>query len=275
MSTDFLRKHYETYAVQHASSNSVLANAIQTSRFALDKRQAINNYTPAYAAALLLHPSYREAYINKQWPMSWRAPAIAAASTLWTTQYKNKIKAVQAVSSEEESNKLVQWQASLRHTSLVHIAEEFVHFTKSLPVLIDDALQWWLEPTHQLNYPNLAQMAIDILSINPMSAESERVFSGCRRTLSWNRASLSATNLGYIECLKTWQKNLCFETVDLPVEEGDEVAKEEQDEQDEQEEQGDYVDRQGDPSEGQGHSDDDDEVGIGIVPLDNLYGMLY
>ena len=135
-----------------------------------------------------------------------------------------------------------------------------------MPVLIDDAIQWWLEPTQQLNYPNLAQMAIDILSINPMSAESERVFSGCRRTLSWDRASLSATNLGYIECLKNWQKNLCFERVDLPVEEEEEAAKEEQDEE---EEQGDHVDRQGDPSEGQGRSDDDDEVGIGIIPLDN------
>ena len=29
------------------------------------------------------------------------------------------------------------------------------------------------------------------------------------------------------------------------------------------------MDRQGDPSEGQGRSDDDDEVGIGIIPLDN------
>jgi hypothetical protein len=108
----------------------------------------------------------------------------------------------------------------LRYTSLVHIPEEFVHFTKSMPVLIDDAIQWWLEPTQQLNYPNLAQMAIDILSINPMSAESERVFSGCRTTLSWDRVSLSATNLCYIECLKNWQKNLCSERVDLPVEEG-------------------------------------------------------
>jgi hypothetical protein len=87
-------------------------------------------------------------------------------------------------SKEEESNKLAQWQASLRHTSLVHIAKEFVHFTKSPPVLVDDAIQWWLKQTQQQIYPNLAQMAIDVLSINPMSAELERVFSGYRRTLS-------------------------------------------------------------------------------------------
>ena len=147
----------------------------------------------------------------------------------------------------------------MRHISSVHIPEEFVHFTKSMPVLIDDAIQWWLEPTQQLNYPNLAQMAIDILSINPMSAESERVFSGCRRTLSWDRARLSAANLGYIECLKNWQKNLCLEEVDLPIDEGEEDGKENQEDHE----------GQGDTLEGQGHGDDDDGVGIGIIPLDN------
>jgi hypothetical protein len=105
---DFLRKHYDKYAAEHASSNPVLAAAIRTSRFALDKWQLINSYTPAYAAALLLYPTYREAYINKQWPQSWRTLAITAVRALWNDKYKNKIEAVQAVSSskEEESNKL-------------------------------------------------------------------------------------------------------------------------------------------------------------------------
>ncbi|KAH0281937.1 hypothetical protein KCU62_g9977, partial [Aureobasidium sp. EXF-3399] len=95
-----------------------------------------------------------------------------------------------------------------------------------------------------------------------MSAESERVFSGCRRTLSWDRACLSAANLGYIECLKNWQKNLCLEEVNLPIDEGEEDGKENQEDQEDQEGQGDTL-------EGQGHCDDDDGVGIGIIPLDN------
>ena len=65
ISMDFLRKHYEKSATEYATSNPVLAAAIHTSRFALDKWQAINSYTPTYAATLLLHLTYREAYINK------------------------------------------------------------------------------------------------------------------------------------------------------------------------------------------------------------------
>ena len=62
---DFLRKHYEKSITKYATSNLVLAAAIYTSRFALDKWQAINSYTPTYAATLLLYLTYREAYINK------------------------------------------------------------------------------------------------------------------------------------------------------------------------------------------------------------------
>jgi hypothetical protein len=32
---------------------------------------------------------------------------------------------------------------------------------------------------------------------------------------------------------------------------------------------------QGTDQEGQGHSDDDDECGIDIIPLDNWHGMLH
>lgn len=47
-------------------------------------------------------------------------------------------------------------------------------------------------------------MAIDIFSIPPMSAEAERVFSGARRTISWERATLGAITVEITECLKHW-----------------------------------------------------------------------
>ena len=54
----------------------------------------------------------------------------------------------------------------------------------------DSALKWWLEQRQQHAYPDLSRLAIDIFSIPPMSAEAERVFSGARRTISWERAKL-------------------------------------------------------------------------------------
>jgi hypothetical protein len=46
------------------------------------------------------------------------------------------------------------------------------------------ALAWWCQDTQRQRWPRLSLMAIDILSIPPMSDELERVFSGARRTVS-------------------------------------------------------------------------------------------
>jgi hypothetical protein len=65
-------------------------------------------------------------------------------------------------------------------------------------------LEYWLEPTQRKTYPELSLMAITIFSIPAMSAEVERVFSGSRRTISWDRTRLSVKRLEMLECLKHW-----------------------------------------------------------------------
>jgi len=37
-----------------------------------------------------------------------------------------------------------------------------------------------------------------------MSAEAKQVFSGARRTVSWERISLGSTSIEHTECLKSW-----------------------------------------------------------------------
>ena len=55
-------------------------------------------------------------------------------------------------------------------------------------------------------------MAIDILSIPPMSDELERVFSGARRIVSWDRGQLEVETIEIRECLKHWKKNGILDT---------------------------------------------------------------
>jgi hypothetical protein len=45
-------------------------------------------------------------------------------------------------------------------------------------------------------------MAIDILSIPLMSDELERVFSGARRIVTWDRGQIEAETIELRECLK-------------------------------------------------------------------------
>jgi hypothetical protein len=60
-------------------------------------------------------------------------------------------------------------------------------------------------------------MAIDILSIPPMSDEAERVFSGVRRSISWDRARLGSSITELLELISSWIKNGLIGKVAAPL----------------------------------------------------------
>jgi hAT family C-terminal dimerisation region len=67
---------------------------------------------------------------------------------------------------------------------------------------ISTIIQWWYQQRHA--WPMLAKFAIEILSIAAMSDDVERVFSGARRTVSWERAKLGIDKIEAVECLDSW-----------------------------------------------------------------------
>jgi hypothetical protein len=89
------------------------------------------------------------------------------------------------------------------------LLDEFERFIAAAPDNLDfttkSVIQWWIQPSQQEAYPLLSQHALDVLSAPSMSAESERVFSGARRTVSWSRSQLSTPIIEALECLKHWQ----------------------------------------------------------------------
>ncbi|XP_044718714.1 Ribonuclease H-like protein [Hirsutella rhossiliensis] len=104
--------------------------------------------------------------------------------------------------------------------------DEYKSFTAEPPVAIDcSPLAWWLREEQQQRYPCLSKMAVDILSIPAMSAEPERVFSGARRTISWDRCRLGSHAIERGECMKSWIKSGI--TQGIPVDLAGEEEKEE------------------------------------------------
>ena len=91
-------------------------------------------------------------------------------------------------------------------STISQIGDELDPFIDGNPVLPGEretSLSWWLEEVQRRTYPNLSRFAIHILSIPAMSmsAEPERVFSRCRRTITWQRI-WKVVEEG--ECLKSW-----------------------------------------------------------------------
>jgi hypothetical protein len=50
-------------------------------------------------------------------------------------------------------------------------------------------------------------MTINILSISPISDKPERVFSGARRTVTWDKGQIEAETIELRECLKHWKRS--------------------------------------------------------------------
>ncbi len=171
-----------------------------------------------YAAALILDPSCRTRYIEINWQKSWVKPTLINVKKLWEV-YRENIPAitslVQSLSLGKMSKETLELDTfdqiaqSLRKVTRPASGDEYEDYNSQEPYDpgTSGAYNWWCQDTQRQRWPRLSQMAIDILSIPAMSAEPERVFSGARRTVSWERGQLEPKTLEMVECLKHWKRS--------------------------------------------------------------------
>lgn len=189
-----------------------MVHCIDMGWFVLNKYYALSDQTPVYAAALLLDPSKRRKYIERNWRVSWQAPAIAAAQKLWLDEYKTAAipeslwVPPDVPSSRRQRNELDELLSDIAVTGpIVDDADDFETFVNAPPTRITGSpLEWWLHRDQRKAYPRLSRMAIDLLSIPPESSDVESHFSSARRTLSWDRESMTCENLAKVECVGNW-----------------------------------------------------------------------
>jgi len=182
---------------------------------------------PAYGASLLLHPSRRKEYIEKNWKPSWQNKVLKSVKKLWREEYgQREVQLISAQSSpgrtvEPDEFDLIEQELDvIAHRSMGK--DEFDAFINAEPILIKgSALNWWLAEPQRRTYPHLSQMAINLLSVPAMSAEAERVFSGARRQIPWSRAQLGAKMIEQLECLKHWITKEVLSNVKIEVSNSD------------------------------------------------------
>ena len=216
---DSLLVHYEREKEHYSSQqyyDARMLRSIEMGWFILDKYYSMTGDVPAYAAALLLDPSRRTAYLKKNWPRAWLQPAIRAASTIWEDEFKIQLSKASPRgfesmppplrSSKPRSAILESIMRDMEvTTSDAGDEDDFMTFINAPTFRIDcTPLEWWCRKEQYDRYPRLSKMAISILSIPAESSEPERTFSGARRTCSWDRLSLSCMNIERIECISSW-----------------------------------------------------------------------
>ena len=155
---------------------------------------------------MVLVPSQKWTWIEDNWAPDWIMTAKASVQDLWDSQYKPAYQpvVVPSIQHVEEKTEHQIWLEQKRRQP--PIIDEYIKYCQASITPEYDSKAWWMEPAQRATYPNLAIMALDLLSIPAMSAEPERLFSGAGVTITERRNRLGAESIEALECLKSWYK---------------------------------------------------------------------
>jgi hypothetical protein len=190
------------------SSHTEISTSINLAWSKLDEYYKKLDDSPAYAAALILHPQYRLDYFKESWKKHLKKyldPMKRSVRKLYDDNYLAIAKATQEVipitESKEEDFFALYMERQLPSTVIDEYADytEGRRFTKPTSVLYN----WWAAQSH---IPSMQQFAYDHLSIPAMSAETERVFSDTKHMISDTRYRLGPDIIEALECQNRWMK---------------------------------------------------------------------
>ncbi|KAG7416622.1 putative AC9 transposase [Fusarium oxysporum f. sp. raphani] len=220
LTMEWLLKHLEEAKLQHERDEEpYLRIGCNLGWMKLDQYYTLTEDSPAYLAALVLHPAFRWSTVESQWAdhPGWLIRGKAAVQELWE-EYR-KLSVEQDALPEQptiarKTTDLDDFMASIRKLSTQPAPSpsamrdeyaEWVATTDPGDCLVDDPIQYWLLRRRQ--YLRLSRMAIDLFSVPAMSSEPERIFSLAGQMVTAQRGRLKADLIGAAQCISSWEKS--------------------------------------------------------------------
>lgn len=208
----------------------------------LNKYYTILDETPIYYVALALHPAYRWGWFEEHWGKhpDWIATAKEMVQEVWETEYRN-LEVVLSPGNEPVAKRRRKYQnafeeyceqsryepssrlstptttpATTRSSATSEFPrDEYEAWQESwLPTDTDirDPRAYWQD--NRAQYPRLSRMALDFLTIQPMSAECERLFSAAGRLVTPLRSRLEVNIIGMCLVLRSWLQAKIIDDLD-------------------------------------------------------------
>jgi hAT family C-terminal dimerisation region len=201
----------------------------------LRKYYALMDLSPVYAAAVVLNPEHKLDYFRSSWGdcPDWIEGAESSVEEFWLTMYKDSQKPRTAdstakhvpdsdlfhpPSNKDNPSEFTEWKSMHKHKNTGFKPDEYKDYLETEHFKSDPNQQsgesltaaqksvnlcaFWAR--YEGQYPSLARMAYDVLSVPAMSAECERVFSAAKLLLSDRRARMKEDIIEASECLRAW-----------------------------------------------------------------------
>jgi len=165
-----------------------------------------------------LHPGYKFKWFEENWTSTGEVRALSSTRIklrrLWEGIYKKS----DVLESTENPHQSPQKQRSYLESVLDGMAplnrsrvpmptrgkDELFLYLAEPPTDHLGLMEYW--KSREAQWPHLAQMAYDFLSILAMSSKCERVFSSCAKQTTLESSRLSGKMLWHQECIKNWQR---------------------------------------------------------------------
>lgn len=195
-----------------------LETALHAAWLKVEKYYSLTDSMPVYYAAIVLNPTLKTRWFYDQWTddeqLKWIQPAIDKVRTLWFTyrhQRPHEPPTTRNDNAEDSFARLrnaKRLKTSHRASSTMPI-DHFERYIASdpLPAPEDekqhfDVIGYWLD--RRQGEPELAQFALDVLSIPVMSDDNERSFSAAKDMITDRRNRLNEDIIEASQCLKQW-----------------------------------------------------------------------
>ncbi|OWT43020.1 restless-like transposase [Pochonia chlamydosporia 170] len=176
--------------------------------------------TPIYYTAMALHPAYRWDWFDETWSHkpSWVKRAKEMVADVWLSDYAHlEVGTTSSRSDEEPPAKRSRFFNPFEKNSRLPsstpayvttiMGDEYQAWQTDREVgdsNVRDPIRYWI--TKKGRYPRLSRMALDFLTIQPMSAECERLFSAAGKMVSALRTDLDAEIIGICQVLRSWYR---------------------------------------------------------------------
>lgn len=218
----------------------------------LDEYYSRLDETPVYYAAIAFHPAYRWEYFEDTWAdrPNWIQRAKSLVEGLYRSHYEPQLVSQDRERGEPVTKKRRMYRnpfdeyreesrqapalsqppsspcASLQATKDVDkraapaLGDEYNDWLRDVhksDQKVLDPISYWQERREE--YPRLSQMALDMLSILPMSADVERLFSTAGRMVRDDRANLDASTIGMTQTVRSWLRGGYIRSTETLLEE--------------------------------------------------------
>lgn len=214
---DDILQHFEDLQTRGLAGefNERITNSITLAWTQCTKYYNKTDNSIAWVAALVLHPRWKWAYLEKEWTGPQLRTSLADAKKklrkLWETSYKGDGVGRQERSPEPDRQLSYLEQvmdrrapAPARPVRTAGRRDELALYLEELPTPYIPLMEYWR--SREIEWPALSTMAFDFMAIPAMSSECERVFSSTAKQTTAESARLSGILLWHQECLKNWHR---------------------------------------------------------------------